>query len=1003
MSTIIDIQATDYVGNSRTDINTNFSNLNTDKAELGGNNNFSGNNNFELVPTTSATPTQPEEFATVAYANTIASGFQPRAASNAATTEPLPTNSYDNGVLGVGATLTADDNGEFPTIDGISITTSTGSNMLLVKNETNEAHNGVYALTDAGSLITPWVLTRATSWDSSSELAVGATTFVIAGDDNGNKQFTQLTTGTITVGVSNITFGITNQQTVYTASNGVLLTGTNFTADLKTNDGLVIKTGQIGVDYDNSTIGIVTNKLAVKAGGITNNEIANTTINLTQKVTGTLPAPNGGTGNAVYAVGDLLYASTTTALSRRAAVATGNALISAGVNTAPTWGKIGLTTHVSGVLPAANGGTAQSTYALGDILYSSATNTLAKLAGNTTSAMRLLTQTGTGTVSAAPAWNTITTILNTLSSSQGAILYRDASNWVALAPGTNGQVLQTQGAGANPQWATAGSGTVTSVSGTTNRITSTGGATPVIDISASYVGQSSITTLGTISTGTWGATTIAVDKGGTGQTSYTNGQLLIGNTTGNTLAKATLTGTANQVIVTNGAGSITLGLPQDLAATSSPQFVNLTLENPGAATPGITLRPNSELGTEDDILYRWGTDTGPTYNGFPFQIRWGNPDQSNGYLNFEDSGGNLPYFLNAGGYVGDGANLTNLNAGAITSGTLPLNRGGTNASLTAVNGGIVYSTASAMAISAAGSSGQILRSAGAATPVWSTATFPNTATTSGAYMRADGTNWITSTLVLPNAATANRLVYATSTNTYGESANLTFDGATLAVTGQITGTYTTTTVNQLTSGQSFIYSSSGADTSGAVSRQGTNVTVTDANTWNSNSGTKTVTGLRGAATANGTTQGTNNNRTVYGVVGSATNTGVVNSGTNIRDTFGGNFTALGDTNGVATAYGVYATASGADTNWAGYFNAGNVYVADRLLVNSTTDQGYDIYVNGSVWAANEMRIPYFPSGTGTGSLATEGDIVLGNYSGVDGIGFNLNDTMQYINATGVIV
>ncbi len=50
---------------------------------------------------------------------------------------------------------------------------------------------------------------------------------------------------------------------------------------------------------------------------------------------------------------------------------------------------------------------------------------------------------------------------------------------------------------------------VTSVSGTTNRITSTGGATPVIDIAATYVGQASITTLGTIGTGTWQGTAIA--------------------------------------------------------------------------------------------------------------------------------------------------------------------------------------------------------------------------------------------------------------------------------------------------------------------------------------------------------------------------------------------------------------------------------------------------------------------------------------------------------------
>ncbi len=63
-----------------------------------------------------------------------------------------------------------------------------------------------------------------------------------------------------------------------------------------------------------------------------------------------------------------------------------------------------------------------------------------------------------------------------------------------------------------------GGGTVTSVSGTSNRISSTGGTTPVIDIDAAYVGQTSITTLGTIGTGTWNATTIGLTKGGTGQT-----------------------------------------------------------------------------------------------------------------------------------------------------------------------------------------------------------------------------------------------------------------------------------------------------------------------------------------------------------------------------------------------------------------------------------------------------------------------------------------------------
>jgi hypothetical protein len=63
------------------------------------------------------------------------------------------------------------------------------------------------------------------------------------------------------------------------------------------------------------------------------------------------------------------------------------------------------------------------------------------------------------------------------SSSQGAVLYRDSSGWAALAPGTSGNFLKTQGAGANPVWAAAsGSGTVTTLTAGTN-ITFSSGST----------------------------------------------------------------------------------------------------------------------------------------------------------------------------------------------------------------------------------------------------------------------------------------------------------------------------------------------------------------------------------------------------------------------------------------------------------------------------------------------------------------------------------------------
>jgi len=87
-------------------------------------------------------------------------------------------------------------------------------------------------------------------------------------------------------------------------------------------------------------------------GGTTGMSFTNPTT--TPAMTGTLLATSGGTGNAVYAVGDLLQATTTTALARLAAVATGNVLLSGGVGVASSWGKVGLTTHVTGRLTAAN-------------------------------------------------------------------------------------------------------------------------------------------------------------------------------------------------------------------------------------------------------------------------------------------------------------------------------------------------------------------------------------------------------------------------------------------------------------------------------------------------------------------------------------------------------------------------------------------------------------------------------------------------------------------------
>ncbi len=103
-----------------------------------------------------------------------------------------------------------------------------------------------------------------------------------------------------------------------------------------------------------------------------------------------------------FAIGDLLYASSPTELSNLADIATGNSLISGGVGVAPSWGKIGLTTHVSGTLPIANGGTNITSYTIGDLVYASGTTTLSKLAGVATGNSLI-----SGGVGTAPSWGKI--------------------------------------------------------------------------------------------------------------------------------------------------------------------------------------------------------------------------------------------------------------------------------------------------------------------------------------------------------------------------------------------------------------------------------------------------------------------------------------------------------------------------------------------------------------------------------------------------------------------
>jgi hypothetical protein len=180
---------------------------------------------------------------------------------------------------------------------------------------------------------------------------------------------------------------------------------------------------------------------------------------------GTIAADRGGTGQNTYVIGDILFASSTSALSRLAGVATGNALISGGVGTAPSYGKIGLTTHVSGTLPIANGGTGLTAYVTGDIVFASATNTLAPLSSIATGNALL-----SGGVGATPFYGKVgltTHISGTLAIGNGGtnittyatgdILYASAANTLSkLTVGGAGQVLTV--VGGVPAWQNASAG-----------------------------------------------------------------------------------------------------------------------------------------------------------------------------------------------------------------------------------------------------------------------------------------------------------------------------------------------------------------------------------------------------------------------------------------------------------------------------------------------------------------------------------------------------------------
>jgi hypothetical protein len=125
-------------------------------------------NGFKL--TSLGEPSSSSDAATKAYVDAIAAGFAPKPGAAVATVEPLPTCTYNFGTFGVGATLTGTANGELQ-VDGSSALVA--PMRVLVKDQADAEENGLYVMTQQGTISQPFILTRHVAMDESDEI-VGA-------------------------------------------------------------------------------------------------------------------------------------------------------------------------------------------------------------------------------------------------------------------------------------------------------------------------------------------------------------------------------------------------------------------------------------------------------------------------------------------------------------------------------------------------------------------------------------------------------------------------------------------------------------------------------------------------------------------------------------------------------------------------------------------------------------------------------------------------------------
>ena len=473
--------------------------------------------------TITATPVNNTDIVNKQYADAIASGIHFHEAVALATTAALPANTYNNGTSGVGATLTATANGAL----SVDSTLTVVAERILVKNEVAGANNGVYVVTQVGSAGTPYILTRATDFDSVGtgvdQIDEGDFFLVTNGVVNLNTAWVQQTAPPITIGTTAIVFQQFSAPITYTAGTGLNespaytfnIANTGVTA---TTYGSASQVPVFAVNAQGQLTTVTNTAIAIAAGAVSGLAASATTdtTDAANITSGTLPS-----GRLIGGYGQV----------------TGVGTLTTGIWNAST-------------ITVAYGGTNITTYATGDLIYASATNTLSKIGIGSNG--QVLT-----VVAGVPAWqSTASTGVTSFETSLNGLTPSTATTGAVTLAGTLG--VQSGGTGAT---------TLTGyVKGTGTSALTASSTIPISDLTG----------------------TLAVANGGTGQTSYTDGQLLIGNSTGNTLTKTTLTAGSN-ITITNGAGSITIASTGGGGGGANPEASNGIFVNSNTVSTSYTI------------------------------------------------------------------------------------------------------------------------------------------------------------------------------------------------------------------------------------------------------------------------------------------------------------------------------------------------------------------------------------------------------------------------------